>query len=51
VEAVIKLALRRVGVPADDRLREQLKVAFNGSRFALEFYSDQEVSDNLPKFI
>ena len=51
IEPTIKLALAKMGAPVDDRLREQLKVSFNSSRFALGFYNDSEVSDNLPKFI
>jgi hypothetical protein len=41
LDPTTKLALARMGVPADDKLREQLKVTFNSCRFALGFYSDQ----------
>jgi hypothetical protein len=51
LEPLVKLAIRRLGVPDDNAIREQLKVTFNSSKHVLSFYSDQEVSDNLPKFI
>lgn len=51
LEPLTKVALQRLGVPSEDRLREQLKIVFSGSKHVLSFYSDQEISDNLPKFI
>lgn len=47
----MKVAIRKLGTPTDQRLREQLKICFNSSKYVLDFYTDQEISDNLPKFI
>jgi hypothetical protein len=51
VEPLLEMALQKLGTPSDDRLKEQLKICFNSSRYVLSFYTNQEISDNLPKFI
>ena len=33
------------------RLMEQLKGCFGNSKYLLNFYSNEEITDNLPKFI
>lgn len=45
------MAVNQIGIPTDKQIIEQLKVCFNSSKYSLFFYQDQEIADNLPKFI
>lgn len=51
VEPLIKLGLRALGVPSKVKLLEQLRQCFHQSKYVLSFYTNEEVSDDLPTFI
>lgn len=38
-------------MPREQAIREQLKVAFSASPHAIAFYSNEELSESLPKFL
>ena len=51
IDPLVCLGLKTVGPPEDVKLLDQLKICFNSSKYALSFYSDNIISENLPKFI
>ena len=51
IDPLVSLGLKTVGPPEDVKLLDQLKICFNSSKYALSFYSDNIISENLPKFI
>ncbi len=51
VEPLISLGISRMGVPTKAKLLEQLKACFSQSKYILSFYSNEEISDNLPGFM
>lgn len=38
-------------VPRDPKILEQAKGCFSNSKYWLSFYTNEEISDSLPKFI
>ena len=51
IEPLLKMALRSLPLPTGRRLNEQLKSCFGNSKYLLSFYWNEEITDNLPKFI
>lgn len=43
IEPLLGLALQKLGMPLEEGLREQLKVCFNASKYALAFYTNKEI--------
>ena len=48
---LVKLGLRTVGAPQSPPLLGQLRHSLQHSKYVLFFYTDQEISDELPSFL
>ena len=51
VEPLVKLGLRGVGLPKSGTLLEQVRSNLSWSKYLLSFYSNEEISENLPRFL
>lgn len=51
IDPIVAFALKKVRLPNEQNLLEQLRNCLDTSKYVLHFYTDKEISENLPRFI